>query len=124
MSHNFGEEDLTRDEIEQRLTRIRLSLKAEEFAADARAKMSLFSDPENTTDEFLHAGEGDDLCYKYEYCMVFKMVGPEGQALKVRSIKANTCRSSVQLYAFASMIYTHTSIDAFIHLSFRKCADY
>ena len=27
---------------------------------------------------------------------------------KVRSIKANTCRPSVQLYAFASMIYTHT----------------
>ena len=43
---------------------------------------------------------------------------------KVRSIKANTCRPSVQLYAFASMIYTHTSIDAFIHSSFRKCADY
>ena len=45
-------------------------------------------------------------------------------ALKVWSIKANTCRPSVQLYAFASMIYTHTSIDAFIHSSFRKCADY
>ena len=45
-------------------------------------------------------------------------------AIKVRSIKANTCRPSVQLYAFASMIYTHTSIDAFIHSSFRKCADY
>ena len=45
-------------------------------------------------------------------------------ALQGRSIKANTCRSSVQLYAFASMIYTHTSIDAFIHSSFRKCTNY
>ena len=45
-------------------------------------------------------------------------------AFKVRSIKANTCRPSVQLYAFASMIYTHTSIDAFIHASFRRAAAY
>ena len=37
------------------------------------------------------------------------------EARKVRSIKANTCRPSMQLYAFASMIYTHTPIDAFIH---------
>ena len=47
-----------------------------------------------------------------------------GDTVKVRSIKANTCRPSVQLYAFASMIYTHTSVDAFIHSSFKKCADY
>ena len=54
-------------------------------------------------------------------CLAREMLG---DSYKVRSIKANTCRPSVQLYAFASMIYTHTPIDAFIHSSFRKCTNY
>ena len=49
---------------------------------------------------------------------------PDDAKVCGRERKAGTCRSSEQLCAFASMIYTHTSIDAFIHSRSRKFADY